>query len=158
MSTGHILAFVAVFVAYLGGGIGSAYAVGKAGKSVAGVVTEQPQLFSKCLPLQLLPATQGIYGFIISFLILLKMGVFSGTLAELTDAQGWAFLIAALPVSVVGFASAIYQGNMACSAIIVLGKVPANMGKAISLVAVVDTYGIFGLLVSFLAAWFGVNI
>ena len=39
MSTGHILAFVAVFVAYLGGGIGSAYAVGKAGKSVAGVVT-----------------------------------------------------------------------------------------------------------------------
>ena len=63
MSTGHILAFVTLWFFYLGGGIGSAYAVGKAGKSVAGVVTEQPQLFSKCLPLQLLPATQGIYGY-----------------------------------------------------------------------------------------------
>lgn len=156
-SLGHILAFLGAGVAFIGGGIGSSIAVAKAGQSVAGVIAENPKLFSKCLPLQLLPATQGIYGFIIGFLILLKIGAL-GAIVPVTVDQGWSLLVGALPVSVVGFASAIFQGKVASSAIVMVGKNPTNSGKAISMVAVVETYAIFGLLISFLSVFMGVQL
>ena len=50
-------------------GAGSAIGVGLAGKAVAGVTAEDPEKFSKCLVLQLLPGTQGIYGLLIARLL-----------------------------------------------------------------------------------------
>ncbi len=44
--------------------------VGIAGQAAAGVVTEDPNKFSKVLVLQLLPGTQGIYGLLIAFITL----------------------------------------------------------------------------------------
>ena len=52
-------AAVAVFLA----GAGSAIGVGIAGQAASGVVTEDPSKFAKVLIMQLLPGTQGIYGF-----------------------------------------------------------------------------------------------
>ena len=50
-----------------GGRNRSAIGVGMSGEAAAGVVTEEPSLFSKVLVLQLPAGTQGIYGLLIGF-------------------------------------------------------------------------------------------
>ena len=64
----------AAFAAFMAG-IGSAIGVGKSGEAAAGVLTEEPSLFSKVLILQLLPGTQGIYGLLIAFVCMSQIGV-----------------------------------------------------------------------------------
>ena len=49
-------------------GIGSAVGLYKTGSAAAGVLGENPKKFGKVLVLVLLPATQGIYGFIIGII------------------------------------------------------------------------------------------
>lgn len=154
---GSILAFLAAALAFMPAAFGSAVGVTRAGQTVAGVVAEKPEVYSKLQVIQLLPATQGIYGFIIAFLICLKIGVLSGTIATLTVEQGWQYIFGALPVGIIGFLSALYQGKIACSAITLVGKNPDMSGKGIAMTAVVETYAIFGLLVSFLMVFLGVN-
>jgi len=58
---GVALALLGAAIAALFAGVGSAIGVGIAGQAAAGVVTEDPNKFSKVLVLQLLPGTQGIY-------------------------------------------------------------------------------------------------
>ena len=72
-------AAVAVFLA----GAGSALGVGIAGQAASGVVTEDPSKFAKVLILQLLPGTQGIYGLLVGFITLSKIGLLGGGAAEI---------------------------------------------------------------------------
>lgn len=58
-------AAVAVFLS----GIGSARGVGMVGEVAAGLMAEEPEKFGKSLVLQLLPGTQGLYGFVIGLLV-----------------------------------------------------------------------------------------
>lgn len=155
---GPVLAFFAAALAFIPAGIGSALGVTMSGQAVAGVVSEKPEVYSKVQIIQLLPATQGIYGFIIAFLICLKIGVLGGTIVPLTVEQGWQYVAGALPVAIVGTLSAIYQAKVACSAIAMVGKNPEMSGKGVAMVAVVETYAIFGLLISFLMVFLGVNV
>ena len=67
-------AAVAVFLA----GAGSAIGVGIAGQAASGVVTEDPSKFAKVLIMQLLPGTQGIYGMLVGFITLSKIGLLGG--------------------------------------------------------------------------------
>jgi len=67
-------AAVAVFLA----GAGSAIGVGIAGQAASGVVTEDPSKFAKVLIMQLLPGTQGIYGLLVGFITLSKIGLLGG--------------------------------------------------------------------------------
>ena len=64
----------AVFLA----GAGSALGVGIAGQAASGVVSEDPSKFAKVLIMQLLPGTQGIYGLLVGFLTLSKIGIIGG--------------------------------------------------------------------------------
>ena len=59
--------------------IGSARGVGMVGESAAGLLTEDPSPFAQCLILQILPGTQGLYGFVIGFFVLNKLGMMGGT-------------------------------------------------------------------------------
>ena len=68
------IAVLGMALASLLPGWGSAKGVGMAGQSAAGAVTEDPSLFGKVLLLQLLPGTQGIYGLLIAFLLIGKLG------------------------------------------------------------------------------------
>jgi V/A-type H+-transporting ATPase subunit K len=68
-------------------GIGSAVGVMAAGKASAGVTSENPDLFGKVLVLQALPGTQGIYGFLIAILIMVRVGLLGGNVANLTAAR-----------------------------------------------------------------------
>ncbi|MBP8715462.1 MAG: V-type ATP synthase subunit K, partial [Lachnospiraceae bacterium] len=129
----------------------SAYGVGTAGQAAAGVVTENPTLFGKVLILQLLPGTQGIYGLLVSFITLSKIGLLGGNAIDLTMGQGLLVLAACLPIAIVGLVSAIHQGNTAVSSIAMVAKKPDQFGKAMLFPAMVETYAILSLLISILS-------
>ncbi|OUQ58895.1 permease [Tyzzerella sp. An114] len=149
LSNGQFLGIMGAALAALLAGIGSAKGTSMAGQAAAGVVSEDPSKFGQLLVLQLLPGTQGLYGFIIGFLMLTKIGVLGGDIP--TSAQGFQLLAASLPVGIVGLISGIYQGKAAVAGVGIVAKKPEELGKAITFAAIVETYAILGLLVSFLA-------
>ena len=150
INLGCAIAIVGAVLAALVAGIGSAKGVGLVGEAAAGVVSEDPSKFSKLLILQLLPGTQGLYGLLTAVLVLNQLGVLGGNPAELTVAQGLAYLGACLPIMIVGYFSAIAQAKTAAAGVSVVAKKPDQNGKAITMSAMVETYAILALLVSIL--------
>lgn len=140
-------AAVAVFLA----GTGSAIGVGIAGQAASGVVTEDPSKFAKVLIMQLLPGTQGIYGLLVGFITLSKVGLLGGSVADLDVKTGLLILAACLPIGIVGLLSAISQGKTAAAAIGIVAKKPDQFGKAMLFPGMVETYAILALLISILA-------
>lgn len=152
MSLGTFLAILGAALAAGLAGIGSAVGVGMAGQAAAGVTAEDPTKFSKCLVLQLLPGTQGIYGLLIAFLVFLKINLFGGMLA-LTMESGLSLFAGCMPIAIVGLISAIAQAKVAISGIATVAKRPDESGKAIILTVMVETYAVLSLLTSFLAVF-----
>ncbi len=150
ISTGLVIAVVGAVLAALVAGIGSAKAVGMVGEAAAGVVAEDPSKFSKVLVLQLLPGTQGLYGLLTTVLCLSQLGVLGGGAVELTLAQGIAYFAACMPITIVGYFSAIAQARAAVAGVGIVAKNPSQNGKAITMAAMVETYAILALLVSIL--------
>lgn len=148
LTSGLTLALIGVAIATIVAGIGSARAVGKAGEAVAGLMAENPSLFGKAVILQALPGTQGLYGFITSFVMIIKLGFIGGSIPELTLAQGMYFVFASLPVAIVGYFSAVKQGRVASAGITLMAKQPDASGKAITSAGLVELYAIFSLVVS----------
>ena len=140
-------AALAVFLA----GAGSAVGVGIAGQAASGVVSEDPSKFAKVLVIQLLPGTQGIYGLLVGFITLSKIGLLGGGILDLTPQQGLLILAACLPVGIVGLISGKSQGQTAAAAIGIVAKKPEQFGKAMLFPAMVETYAILSLLISILA-------
>ncbi|MCI7468394.1 MAG: V-type ATP synthase subunit K [Lachnospiraceae bacterium] len=155
MSMGTVWALLGAALSALLAGAGSAIGVGKAGQAAAGVVTEDPSLFSKVLILQLLPGTQGIYGLLIAFITLTNIGIMGGS-ADMSLQKGLLYFAACLPMAVVGLISAICQAKAAVAAIGLVAKKPDQFGKAMIFPAMVETYAILALLVSILSI-FGVS-
>ena len=129
---------------------GSAKGVGMATEAGMGVLSEDPSKFGKLLVLELLPGTQGLYGFIVSFMVLINIGILGGS-SDVSVTQGFLYLAACLPIGIVGLLSGISQGKTAASAIGVVAKKPDQFGKAMLFPAMVETYAILALLISFLA-------
>ena len=150
MSTGFIIAMIGAMLATILGGIGSILGVAHCGKVAAGVTSEQPELFGKLLVLQILPGTQGLYGFLVTILVLMQTGVLGGGIQALTTQQGWAYFIACLPIMINGLLSAIFQGKVAASGIAMTAKQPDASGKGITMAILVETYAILSLIVSIL--------
>ncbi len=148
---GLVLAVLGAILAALLAGIGSARGVGMVGEAAGGVISEDPSKFSKVLILQLLPGTQGLYGLLTAVIELSQIGVLGGNPIELTNAQGFLYLIACLPIAVVGYFSAIAQARTAVTGVNIVAKKPDQNGKAITMSAMVETYAILALLVSILA-------
>jgi len=146
LTNGNFLAILGASIAAMAG-IGSAIGVAIAGEAASGVVAEDPKKFGSTLILQALPGTQGIYGLLIAFIILNKLG---GGMVELTAAQGGYFLAASLPAGLVGIISAIHQGKVAATGIMLIGKKPGEIAKAMVYAAMVETYAVLALLISFL--------
>lgn len=152
--TGNNLALLGAALAAILSGMGSAKGVGLVGEASSGLLAEDPSKFGKALILQALPGTQGIYGLITAFLIIFKLGLLSGSPVTLTVAQGMYYLVAGLPIAIVGYYSGIKQGRVAASGISLLAKRPKEIGKAITSAALVETYAIFAVLVSLLMVLF----
>ena len=125
-------------------GIGSAKGVGIVGEAAAGLVTEEPEKFGKALVLELLPGTQGLYGFVIGFLVFNALG------GGVNLSQGIYLLFACLPVGIAGLWSGIAQGKAAAAGIQILAKKPEHTTKGIIFAAMVETYALLGFVISFL--------
>ena len=95
MALGLTLAVLGGALACILGGIGSAIGVGLAGQASSGVMSEDPGKFGSLLLLVALPGTQGIYGFLSAFLVILKIGLTTGTIPKLTVFNGWQILVPA---------------------------------------------------------------
>ncbi|MCD7908494.1 MAG: V-type ATP synthase subunit K [Clostridium sp.] len=154
-SFGVVFALLGAAMAALLAGIGSAIGVGIAGEAAAGVITEDPNKFSKVLVLQLLPGTQGIYGLLIGFITLTQIGIMGGD-ANISVAKGLLYLAACLPMAFVGLWSAMKQGKASVACIGLVAKRPDQFGKAMIFPAMVETYAILALLISILSI-FGIG-
>lgn len=141
---GVFFAALAIVCAVGFSGMGSALGVGKAGQSAAALLKEQPEKFVQALILELLPGTQGLYGFVIGMLIWLELK------PDMPVATGLAYLFTALPIAIVGYFSAKHQGNVAVAGMQILAKRPEDFMKGAILAAMVETYAILAFVVSFL--------
>ncbi|MBR5437680.1 MAG: V-type ATP synthase subunit K [Clostridia bacterium] len=150
---GIVLAILGAALAAGFAGIGSAKGVGLVGEAGAGLLTEKPDSFGRVLILQILPGTQGLYGFLVALLIFIKTGLLSGNPVALTWTQGLYFFAAALPITIAGYFSAIYQGKVAASGISMIAKQSDQTSKAMILSAMVETYAVLALLISFIAVF-----
>ena len=125
--------------------------VGIAGQAASGVVSEDPSKFAKVLIMQLLPGTQGIYGLLVGFLTLSKIGIIGGGALDISTSTGLLILAACLPIGIVGLISGKSQGKTAAASIGIVAKKPDQFGKAMLFPAMVETYAILALLISILA-------
>lgn len=150
---GTIYAIIGAALAATLAGIGSSYGVQAAGKAAAGVTSEKPELFSKLFVLQALPATQGMYGLVAAIVIVMRAGLFDGTINNISKESGLALLFAAIPIAVVGLISGIYQGKTAAAAILMTSKQPDAQTKGMQMTALVELYAIFALVATLLIAF-----
>ena len=67
---GTFLAILGAALAVFMPGIGSSRGTGLVGEAASGLTAEEPEKFGQALLLQVLPSTQGIYGFVLSELLL----------------------------------------------------------------------------------------
>ena len=148
-TNGNFYAYLGVAAAVVLGGMGSAKGVGIVGEAASGVLSEDPEKFGQCLVLQSLPGTQGIYGFLIGFIIMLNSGMMGGNV-QLSAGTGAAVLAASLPVGIVGLVSGIHQGRVSAAGIKVIAKRPDQVAKPMVSSALVETYAILGFLISML--------
>ncbi len=149
--SGNGWALIGAALAVALAGCGSAAGVGIAGQAASGVVTEDPNKFAQVLIMQLLPGTQGIYGLLVAFIVMSKIGLLGGDMDDLAVAEGLMIFAACLPIAIAGLISAIYQGRTSAAAIGIVAKKPDQFGKAMLFPAMVETYAILSLLISILA-------
>ena len=128
--------------------VGSAKGTGIVGEAAAGLLSQAPEHFSKCLILQVLPGTQGLYGIVVWFFALYTMGAFSGGIVPLTVTQGLAIFSACMPMALGGLLSAIAQGRVAASSINIVAKKPNDWFKGTIMCGIVEFYAILSLLAS----------
>lgn len=131
-------------------GTGSAIGIATAAQTADGVLAEEPDLFGKLLILVALPGTQGIYGLLGTFLVIIKLGFVGGEAVSLTMWQGIQIFYAMLPVAIAGFFSAVHQGKTSSAGVELTAKRPDAMMKGVIYAAMVETYAIFGLLATIL--------
>ena len=138
---GVVFAALGIAVAMLSG-IGSAIGVGTVGEAASGLIIEEPEKFGRSLVLQLLPGTQGLYGFVIALMVLGKLDV------NMSVANGLYLLFACAPVGIVGWLSAIAQGKTAAAGISILAKNEEHSTKGIIYSVMVETYALLAFVVS----------
>ena len=146
---GQALAFLGSAIAVAMCCVGSAKGTGMAGEAATGVVSESPENFSKCLILQVLPGTQGLYGLVAWFMVMLNIGVFGGSAVDSVQ-KGMAYFAACMPIAFGGLLSAIAQGRVAAASVNIVAKRPEESTKGIILCGVVEFYAILSLLASVL--------
>ncbi|MDO4731818.1 MAG: V-type ATP synthase subunit K [Clostridia bacterium] len=150
MTLGLSLALIGAAIAVGLAGAGSAFGVGIAAQTGMGVLSEDPSKFGKLLVFELLPGTQGLYGFIVAFMVLTNVGILGGS-ADISVAQGAMYLGACLPIAIGGLTSARAQGKAAVAGIGLLAKRDSEFSKGMVSVTLVEIYALLCFLVSLLS-------
>ncbi len=159
MFDGTTLALIGAGMAALLAGIGSSIGIGFSARSAAGVLTEKPERYGQMFIMVVLPGTQGFYGFLAAFMAMLQMKFFDQSVTiEISRTVGWQVIMACIPVAFAGLVSAIYQGKICASGILLAAKRPEMAFKAGVIYAVmVEIYAVLGLLVTIFMLLFGIT-
>ena len=123
-------------------GVGSAKGTGIAGEAAAGVVSEDPSKFGKAMILQVLPGTQGLYGFVVFFIAMGNLAV------GMSVSAGMQVLSACMPIALGGWFSAMAQGKVAAASMNILAKKPDDFAKGMLFCTIVELYAIISMLAS----------
>lgn len=142
ITAGYAVAVVGIALCVLLCGLGSSLGLFKTVSAAAGVLGEEPKRYGKVMLLVLLPATQGLYGFLVSLLA-------PGSLAmDMTLSQGFAVLGAILPMAFSGLLTGILQGKASANCIYAVGKQESLSMRLFLFPAMIEFYAILGLVVS----------
>ena len=139
-----IMTMCGIAVSIVLSGIGSARGAAMIGRAAAALISEQPEKFGQSLVLQMMSASQGLYGFIVSFFILMNIG------NAITFQSALSYLSAGLIMGLAGYLTAIQQSIAATAGIQILAKKPEHSTKGVLYSAMIETYAIFAFVVSML--------
>ena len=150
--TGIVFALAGAAIATIFAGIGSAKGVGMATEAGMGVLSEDSSKFGKLLVLELLPGTQGLYGFIVAVMIMLNIGALGGSIdTGMELSKGLLYFAASLPIAFGGLISGIAQGRAATAGISLIAKNGDQFSKAMVSTTLVEIYALLAFLVSLLS-------
>jgi len=139
-----ILTVLGLVVSIMMSGVGSAKGASMIGKAAAALISEQPEKFGQSLVLQMMSASQGLYGFIVGFLIFMNIG------DGLTIVTALRCLGAGVLMGVTGYLTAISQSAAATAGMQILAKKPEHSTKGVLYSAMIETYAIFAFVISVL--------
>ena len=139
-----IMTIIGIIAAILLSGIGSARGATMIGKAAAALISEQPEKFGQSLVLQMMSASQGLYGFIVGFLIFMSIG------DNLIIPTALRNLGAGLLMGITGYLTAIQQSITATAGMQILAKKPEHSTKGVLYSAMIETYAIFAFVISVL--------
>jgi V/A-type H+/Na+-transporting ATPase subunit K len=152
-----MLTLIGVAISAGFGAVGSSLGVGAAARSAAGLLSKQPEKFPQVLALSALASTQSLYGLLFGFIILIQAGMLGGTPSvEVTESVAFGYIMAALPVGLACIASGWQQGVVAGAGVKILAEKPQNLSQAIVLSALIESFAIFGLVISLLIVFVGI--
>lgn len=150
-TTGYVIAVIGIALCVFLCGLGSAIGLYMTSSAAAGVLGENPKKFGKIIILMLLPATQGLYGFLVAILARNNLDALLSVTAEMgATAQGWAIFGACLPMALSGLISAFFQGKAAKNCIYAAAKQDSLGFKIAMGPAMIEFYALLGLVVSIL--------
>ena len=121
-----------------------AYELVNDGVKVTKVITEDNSMIMMILSYAVMIG--GMY--LLMTMVTRRMG--GDGMMELTVAQGASIFAASLPIGLVGIFSGYAQGKAAASGIMLIGKKPSEMAKGMLFAAMVETYAVLALPISFL--------
>ncbi|MDD7434186.1 MAG: V-type ATP synthase subunit K [Peptoniphilaceae bacterium] len=139
---GVICAVIGAAIAVTFAGMGSAKGVGYVGQATSALIIDEPEKFGKSLILQLLPGTQGLYGFIIAIIVMTKLS------ANMELVMGLRILFSCIPVGIVGYFSAIHQSRVSYAGVEILAKNEDQTMKGVIYAVMVETYAILAFITS----------
>ena len=140
----NILTMTGITMSIVLSGIGSSKGASMISKAAAALISEQPEKFGQSLVLQMMSASQGLYGFIIGFLIFVNLD--SGLTLEVALKYFGAGSIMGLS----GFFTAIEQSVAATAGMQILAKKPEHSTKGVLYSAMIETFAIFAFVISVL--------
>ena len=158
MTLATVLALFGVAISVGLGAAGSSFGSGAAARVGASLLSKEPEKFAQALVLAALPSTQALYGLLFGFIILIQAGLLGGEAGALTTETGLAYLAASLPVGIACLFSGIMQGQVAASSIKILANKPEKLTQGIVLASIIESFAIFGLVISLLIVFVGIQI
>ncbi|QIK69849.1 V-type ATP synthase subunit K [Erysipelothrix sp. HDW6C] len=139
---GLIMAVLGMALVVIIPGYNSGKGVGMVGEAATGLIMDEPEKFGKSLLLQMMPASQGLYGFVIAIMTLGRLHTGMGL------QEGLYILMACLPMAIVGGPTAIAQARVAVSGVQLLARNENEMTKNIIYAVMVETYALLAFVSS----------
>lgn len=158
MSLSIVYALLGVAISVGLSAIGSSIGSGLVGKVGAALLSKQPEKFSQILILTALPSTQMLYGLLFGFLILVRTNLIVGRPADFSVETGMSLMLSAVPLAIACLISGIMQGQVAASAVRIVAEKPESATQGVVLATLIESFAVFGLIISLLTIFVGIQI